>query len=356
MSTARGRRRSTGGRNAHGGGVPAPAARPDLRRRSPLLLLLLLLVVPPALLLPPAPPAAAEAVVWPERAGWPLAGAPRVVRPFDPPARRWEAGHRGLDLAAAAGEAVLAAADGVVAFAGTVAGRPVLTVRHGALRTTYEPVRAAVAVGTRVRAGQRVGWVQPGHCGRRGTCLHWGLLRGEEYLDPLLLPTAATNRAELRLLPPGSAALAQRRAAGRAATAPAGAPGRHGFLLPVRGPVTSRFGPRLHPVLGVRRLHDGTDFGVPCGTPIRAARGGTVVERVLHPAYGHRLVLDHGEVAGHRFRTSYNHALGWTVPVGARVHRGQVVGRVGSTGWSTGCHLHLMMEVDGALADPEQWL
>ncbi|SDE48760.1 M23 family metallopeptidase [Auraticoccus monumenti] len=320
---------------------------------------LLVLVVLAALLT--APRAAAEPG-WPQEAGWPLAGVPVVVRGFSPPAERWGAGHRGVDLSAPVGAEVLAAADGVVLFAGQVAGRPVLTIGHGPLRTTYEPVRATVSVGTRVRAGQVVGRLQRGHCGTPSeACLHWGLLRGEEYLDPTLLPHDDRSAATLRLLPSGSDARARAAARTRAAavaagTAPAGRPGAHGFVAPVAGPVTSPFGPRLHPVLGVVRLHDGTDFGVPCGTGMRAARGGTVVERVSHPAYGERLVVDHGRVGGHRFRTSYNHALGYSVGVGAEVTRGQVVGRVGSTGYSTGCHLHLMMWVDGVLVDPQEWL
>lgn len=110
-----------------------------------------------------------------------------VLRAFDPPASRWSAGHRGVDLAAAAGADVLAAGDGVVAFAGQVGGRLVVVVRHGELRTTYLPVRASVRVGTHVRAGQAIGTLLPGtHCGAR-SCLHWGLLRGDTYLDPMSL-------------------------------------------------------------------------------------------------------------------------------------------------------------------------
>lgn len=110
-----------------------------------------------------------------------------VLRAFDPPASRWSAGHRGVDLAAAVGADVLAAGDGVVAFAGQVAGQQVVVIRHGELRTTYLPVRAAVRVGARVRAGQVIGRLLAGsHCGDR-SCLHWGLLRGDTYLDPMSL-------------------------------------------------------------------------------------------------------------------------------------------------------------------------
>jgi hypothetical protein len=129
---------------------------------------------------------------------WPLKGTPVLVRPFLAPPEPWLAGHRGVDLAATPGSPVLAAGAGTVTFAGRVAGRGVVVVRHGALRTTYEPVRALVAVGAAVRAGSRLGTlsVDEGHCPPRA-CLHWGLRRGETYLDPLLL----VRRPALRLLP-----------------------------------------------------------------------------------------------------------------------------------------------------------
>ena len=137
--------------------------------------------------------------------GWhpPVDGALQVTRPFDAPASPWAAGHRGVDLAAAPGTPVRAAGDGVVLFAGLVAGRPVVSVAHAdGLRTTYEPVAPAVRAGQRVTAGTVLGALLPGHAGcPAAACLHWGLVRGqgrgETYLDPLLL----LRRPRLRLLP-----------------------------------------------------------------------------------------------------------------------------------------------------------
>jgi biotin carboxyl carrier protein len=139
--------------------------------------------------------------------GWPV-GAPRplVVRGWEPPSSPYGPGHRGVDLAAAAGTPVRAAASGTVSFAGSVAGRGVLTITltgtgDPPLRTTYEPVRPLVEEGTAVTAGQVVATVEPGasHC--RG-CLHWGLRRGTTYLDPLtLLPPWMLRRGPSRLLP-----------------------------------------------------------------------------------------------------------------------------------------------------------
>lgn len=130
---------------------------------------------------------------------WPMSPRPSVVRPFEPPAQRWSAGHRGVDIAATTGAEVLAPADGVVAFVGRVAGRPVLSLRHeGGLRSTYEPVVGVVSVGTAVHAGDVVGHLShdPGHCAP-AVCLHWGALRGRAYLDPLRL----IDRRPIILLP-----------------------------------------------------------------------------------------------------------------------------------------------------------
>jgi murein DD-endopeptidase MepM/ murein hydrolase activator NlpD len=129
---------------------------------------------------------------------WPLQPEPTVVRPFDLPDDPWGAGHRGVDLLGRPGQEVHAALDGTVTFAGILAGRGVVVVDHGATRTTYEPVTPTVAVGASVPAGATIGTLAPGpnHCFPR-TCLHWGLLRGEQYLDPLSL----LGVGRVRLLP-----------------------------------------------------------------------------------------------------------------------------------------------------------
>jgi murein DD-endopeptidase MepM/ murein hydrolase activator NlpD len=123
----------------------------------------------------------------------PVAGPATVLVPFGDPPHRYAPGHRGVDLAASPGSPVLAAADGVVTFAGPVAGRPVLTVRHDSgLRSSYEPVAATVSVGTRVRRGQPLGTsVGAGHAScAPAVCLHWGVrLPDDTYLDPMALLT-----------------------------------------------------------------------------------------------------------------------------------------------------------------------
>jgi murein DD-endopeptidase MepM/ murein hydrolase activator NlpD len=130
---------------------------------------------------------------------WPLDGPPPILRRFDPPPEPWLPGHRGVDLGAAPGSTVRAAGDGTVVFAGMVAGRGVVSIEHpGGLRTTYQPVQVGTATGRAIAAGTPVGTLGTGHPGcPAAACLHWGLRRGTEYLDPLVV--LALGRA--RLLP-----------------------------------------------------------------------------------------------------------------------------------------------------------
>jgi murein DD-endopeptidase MepM/ murein hydrolase activator NlpD len=122
-----------------------------------------------------------------------------VTRAFQPPPNPYAAGHRGVDLAGVAGQIVMAAAAGEVSYAANLAGRGVVVVVHGNLRTTYEPVTATVRRGLHVERGEQLGTLDPGHAGCPvSACLHWGLLRGEHYLDPMTMLT----RPQIRLLPP----------------------------------------------------------------------------------------------------------------------------------------------------------
>jgi murein DD-endopeptidase MepM/ murein hydrolase activator NlpD len=127
------------------------------------------------------------------------------------------------------------------------------------------------------------------------------------------------------------------------------------FSFPVSGPITSPYGMRFHPILRYWKLHDGTDFRAGCGAVIRAPAAGRVAERYYNGGYGYRLMIDHGYVRGKFVTTGYNHAIRYTVGVGQRVRKGQVIGYVGSTGYSTGCHLHLMVWLNGRVTNPMRW-
>lgn len=242
--------------------------------------------------------------------------------------------------------------DGTVVFAGLVAGREVMTVDlGGGFRTTLEPVHATVPVGERVTAGMVLGTVAVGsHCAT--ACLHWGLKHQQTYLDPMRWREGAV----VRLLPEGFRAPrppAPRSNSGvpllLAGPLPASSAG---LLRPSSGPVTSAFGQRFHPVLHVWKLHDGMDFGAGCGSPVQASAAGRVVLAERNIAYGNRVVVEHGTIRGRRVRTSYNHLQSLDVTAGQTLRQGQQLGRVGTTGYSTGCHLHFMVWQDGQLVNP----
>jgi murein DD-endopeptidase MepM/ murein hydrolase activator NlpD len=275
----------------------------------------------------PLPSAAADTGGW----AWPLP-LRGVDRDFLPPPSPYAAGHRGVDLTGVPGAEVSAVAAGTVTFAGVVAGTPVVTVSHGGERSTYQPVSASVEVGDGIDQGDRLGTLLPGHpgCGA-AACLHLGRLADETYLDPLDL-----LGGRYRLIDPEG---------------PPPAPPRVGtgvLSLPLEARVTSGFGMRVHPVTGQRRQHDGLDLGAPCGTPVRSAGPGTVVAAGEAGGFGLRVEVDHG---GGRV-SSYSHMSRIDVRTGSSVEAGASVGQVGTTGVSTGCHLHFSVHDGGVAVDP----
>lgn len=143
----------------------------------------------------------------PPQLRWPTAPPHPITRGFVPPATPYGPGHRGVDIDAPPGAFVSAAADGVISYAGPVAGRGVVTVRHAAqYSTTYEPVTAVVRRGQRISAGTELGRLTSGHPGCwRPACLHWGLRRtspaGFHYLDPLSALRPDHPTGPIRLLP-----------------------------------------------------------------------------------------------------------------------------------------------------------
>ncbi|KRE93593.1 hypothetical protein ASG76_14200 [Nocardioides sp. Soil774] len=164
------------------------------------------------------------------------------------------------------------------------------------------------------------------------------------------------NQIEEMLRKRALAALRRARAQARAhSRSQLGGPSSGLLAHPVDGYVTSPFGYRIHPIYHYWGLHDGVDFGGGCGTPLKAAAPGRVVASYWSDVYGHRLVVDHGVLAGKGIATIYNHASSYTVGVGAQVSEGQVIGYEGDTGWSTGCHLHFTVMANGQAVDPMNW-
>lgn len=129
--------------------------------------------------------------------------------------------------------------------------------------------------------------------------------------------------------------------------------GRGSMSSPLGNPVvTSRFGYRVHPIFGDRRLHTGLDFRASSGTPLQAVRSGEVVFAGWRGGYGNCTIVDHGGGVG----TLYAHQSAIRVATGDEVARGQVIGAAGSTGFATGPHLHFEVRVNGVPADPMPYL
>ncbi len=136
----------------------------------------------------------------------------------------------------------------------------------------------------------------------------------------------------------------------------AGGDGGGTLSYAANGPITSQYGMRFHPILHVYKLHDGTDFGVPCGTPVHAAASGTILQEYYNAGYGNRVILNNGIMRGKSVVTTYNHLSRFVARPGQHVKRGQLIAYSGTTGYSTGCHLHFMVIVNGQTVNPMGWL
>jgi murein DD-endopeptidase MepM/ murein hydrolase activator NlpD len=130
-------------------------------------------------------------------------------------------------------------------------------------------------------------------------------------------------------------------------TAPSGK-----FMWPVAGGIKSGFGYRIHPLFGVRRFHSGIDLISPHGTLVKAGDGGQVIQAEYSGGYGYSIMLYHGG----GFATRYAHLSSIRCVVGQMVERGQVIGLVGSTGWTTGPHLHFEIRINGQAQNPLKYL
>lgn len=130
------------------------------------------------------------------------------------------------------------------------------------------------------------------------------------------------------------------------------APTPKSIIWPVKGRISSPYGNRFHPILKVWKLHTGMDIAVPRGTPVKAAYGGTVIVSKSLSGYGNTIIIDHGG----GISTLYAHNDVLLAKVGAKVNQGDVVAKCGSTGWSTGPHVHFEVRVNGTTVNPAKWL
>ena len=177
----------------------------------------------------------------------------------------------------------------------------------------------------------------------------WAMARKARAHDRAALARTKRREAHIKQL----IQLARLRAARRGS----GYRGTTGGLLmrPVNGPITSPYGWRIHPIYHYWGLHDGDDFGAPCGAPLYAVANGTVMSEYFSSVWGNRLYLNLGSINGKNVTVIYNHLSAYRSHVGEHVSRGQVVGLVGTTGWSTGCHTHFTVMVNGHPVNPTPW-
>ena len=124
------------------------------------------------------------------------------------------------------------------------------------------------------------------------------------------------------------------------------------FIMPAYGPVTSPFGWRTHPIFKSRKFHSGVDLGVPMGTAVKCSNSGVVTFVGWYGGYGKVVIVDHGIYKGKPVSTLYAHLSSYSVSQGTKVSRGQVIARSGSTGYSTGPHLHFEVRVNGSPVNP----
>jgi murein DD-endopeptidase MepM/ murein hydrolase activator NlpD len=129
-------------------------------------------------------------------------------------------------------------------------------------------------------------------------------------------------------------------------------PGAPAFALPVAGQATSGFGARFDPIQDKQIQHPGFDLAAPVGTPVAAAAGGTVTHAGPAGTYGNLITIRHGD----GFETRYAHLSAVDVHVGDPIETGQPIGKVGTTGYSTGPHLHFEVRHDGKPVDPAPYL
>lgn len=134
--------------------------------------------------------------------------------------------------------------------------------------------------------------------------------------------------------------------------------GQSGYLTAPgpRSSVVSPYGYRIHPVLHYRKLHAGDDYPFACGTPVYAAGDGTVIEANYNGVSGNHVYISHGTVNGVQLSTAYMHFTSLTVSLGQKVKRGQQIGISGTTGRSTGCHLHFEVRENGVAVNPKNWV
>lgn len=125
-----------------------------------------------------------------------------------------------------------------------------------------------------------------------------------------------------------------------------------GYVRPVNGRITSPYGYRIHPIYGVNKMHTGIDYAASQGTPVVSVKSGTVILRQYNSSYGNYIIVDHGGGVS----SLYAHLSGFAISYGQSVNQGQKIGYIGSTGASTGPHLHFEIRINGSHVNPANYV
>lgn len=125
-----------------------------------------------------------------------------------------------------------------------------------------------------------------------------------------------------------------------------------GFIRPISGNIASQFGLRRHPIFGVTTFHTGIDIDGKDNSPIIASNSGKVIYAGWSPGYGKTIIINHGKMKGANLSTLYAHLSAAEVKQGQTIHKGQLIGLEGATGYSTGPHLHFEVRINGKPTNP----
>lgn len=128
------------------------------------------------------------------------------------------------------------------------------------------------------------------------------------------------------------------------------------FLRPIQGRITSPFGWRIHPIFKSRTFHSGVDIAGPFNGSVKASNSGTVIYVGWYGGYGKVVMIDHGRINGHSVTTLYAHLNSFNVTKGQKVTKGQVIAKEGTTGYSTGPHVHFEVRLNGKPHNPLNYI
>lgn len=189
---------------------------------------------------------------------------------------------------------------------------------------------------------------------RQQKVLKYDISYNKKMIDKLKTNRAYYERAEAELA--RQSASLQNMIANKTSTTSPAVTVTTTFMRPVGGPITSPFGYRTHPIFNSRIFHSGIDIGAGYGSSIKAANTGKVIMAGWYGGYGKVVIIDHGVIRGQPITTLYGHMSVINVTQGQNVTKGQIIGKVGSTGYSTGPHLHFEVRVNGQPRNPLNYI